>query len=274
MKRIALSVVITFLFIGQSINAQSPWAREKNKAYTQLSVTGLFYNQIEYNGKTTDLNSDYTDITTQFYGEYGITDKLEAQLILPFKSVSFQAVGANNFQNLSGFGNLTIGLKYKVYDHRWKISSGIQYAANSITRDASKRLSTGFNANTFLPYVAVGTSQGKWYYFGNIGYGYMDNNYSDYIKLSAEVGYNIIPKGYIILAFDSRNVVSNEGAFNNDNNQWPSYFDRQAYDAFGLKLNYEIKKDKFGVNFSTFGAFGIDNAPLAPTLNLGLYTKF
>ncbi|MBF2709611.1 transporter family protein [Flavobacterium soyangense] len=274
MKKIALSVVITLLFIGQNINAQSTWTREKNKVYAQLSVTGLFYNQIEYHGKTTDLNSDYTDITTQLYGEYGITNKLEAQLILPFKSVSYQTNGTNNSQNLSGLGNLTIGLKYKIYDHKWKISSGIQYAANSITKDASKSLSTGFNANTILPYVTVGTSHGKWYYFGNIGYGYLDNNYSDYIKLSAEVGYNIIPKGYIIVAFDSRNVVSKENAFYNDNNQWPSYLDRQTFDALGLKLNYEFKKDKFGVNFSTFGAFGIDNAPLAPTLNLGLYTKF
>ncbi|TDD95545.1 hypothetical protein [Flavobacterium cellulosilyticum] len=273
MKKTTLLAIITLFFIVKSTNAQSPWTREKGKAYVQLGLTGLFYNSIEFDGKKSNLNSDYTDITTQIYSEYGITNNLEAQLIIPFKFVGYKAIVGNNSENLSGVGNLTLGLKYKIYDAKWKVSTGIQYAANSITKDAVKRLSTGFNANTILPYVTAGTSSGKWYYFGTIGYGYMDNNYSDYIKFTAEVGYNAIQNGHIMLVLDTRNVVSKESAYYNDTNQWASYLDRQTYNAVGLKLNYEFKKDKLGVNFSTFGAFGIDNAPLAPTFNLGVYTK-
>lgn len=274
MKNLTLLAITTLFFVTQISNAQSPWIREKGKAYVQLGFTGLFYNKLELDGKTTDLNSDYTDITTQIYSEYGISNKLEAQVILPFKFISYQSIVGNNSENLSGIGNITFGLKYKIYDNNWKISTGIQYAANSIAKNPSKGLSTGFNSNTILPYITTGSSSGKWYYFGTIGYGYMDNNYSDYIKIGAEVGYKASEKGHIIAFIDSRNIISKESAYTNDNNQWASYLDRQSYSALGLKYNYEFKKDKFGANFAAIGAFALDNAPAAPTMNLGIYTKF
>jgi hypothetical protein len=40
--------------------------------------------------------------------------------------------------------------------------------------------------------------------FGNIGYSYRTNNYSDYLKFATEVGYNITPKGHLILALDTK----------------------------------------------------------------------
>ncbi|WPR70694.1 hypothetical protein SLW70_12215 [Flavobacterium sp. NG2] len=271
MKQQSKLVVIVILLFSQFIQAQSPWTKEKGKAYIQLGASGIFYNQAEIDGKTVDLNADYSDVTTQLYTEFGLTDKLEAQLIVPYKIVSVKSAINNATADLSGLGNITIGLKYKLYDQAWKVSAGLQYVANTI--DYDNGLSTGFAANSLIPYLAAGTSTGKWYYFGNLGYGYMSNNYSDYVKLDAELGYNIIPKGHIILAFNSKNVISKETAFNNNSTQWPSYLDRQTYNAMGLKLNYEFTPDKFGANFSVFGAFGNDNAPLAPSLNLGIYTK-
>ncbi len=270
-QQVKLLIIATLLF-SQFSQSQSPWTKEKGKAYLQIGASGLFYNQAQIDGKKVDLSKDYSDVTTQLYAEYGLTNKLEAQLILPYKIVSSESITGNSKVDLSGLGNITLGLKYKLYDQDWKISTGLQYIANSIDYN-NTGLSTGFAANSLIPYITAGTSTGKWYYFGNLGYGYMSNDYSDYLKLDAELGYNIIPKGHIILAFNSKNVVSEENAFNNNSTQFPSYLDRQTYNAVGLKLNYEFKPEKFGANFSVFGAFGNDNAPLAPSLNLGIYTK-
>jgi len=253
--------------------AQSPWTREKGKAYVQLGFTGLFYDEIQLEGEKTVLPVDISDVTVQVYSEYGITNNLEAQLIVPFKSVGYETKIGTTSESLSGLGNVSLGLKYKLYDKKWKISSGLMYTANSITKDADIGLTTGFNASTFLPYIVAGSSSGKWYYFANLGYGYMDNDYSDFFRASFEVGYEVIKNGHLMFILDTRNIVSKESAFDNDVNQWPSYLDRQTYNAIGIKGNYEFKKDKFGANFAVIGATGIDNAALAPTLNLGLYTK-
>ena len=267
-------IIISVLLLSISISfAQSPWTREKGKTYLQLGVTGLFYDSFELNGKKITNGNDYSDITMQVYGEHGITDNLEALLVIPLKLISVEN-SSSATKNISGLGNVSLGLKYKLYDELWKVSSGVVYSANSIKINSSQGLSTGFNAATILPYVSAGSSQGKWYYYGNIGYGYMSNNYSDYLKATFEVGYEVIKQGHLIFVLDTRNIVSKEDAFTTDLAQWASYLDRQTYNAIGLKANYEFQKDKFGVNFAAFGATGIDNAPLAPTLNFGIYSKF
>lgn len=272
MKKVILMSFMTIVFT-QFSNAQSPWTRDKGKAYVQLGFTGLFYDQIQLDGEKVVLPNDFSDVTLQAYAEYGITKKLEVQLIVPLKSVAYESKIGNTSESLSGLGNVSLGFKYKLYDKKWKISSGLLYSANSITKDSDINLTTGFNANTILPYLTAGSSSGKWYYFANLGYGYMDNDYSDYFKASFEVGYEIIKNGHLMFILDTRNIVSKEEAFDNDELQWPSYLDRQTYNAIGVKGNYEFKKDKFGANFAIIGATGIDNAALAPTLNFGLYTK-
>jgi hypothetical protein len=272
-KLLKISIVLTLLSV-QFIHAQGPWTREKGKAYVQLGFSGIFYDKYANNdSKIVDLDANVSDITTQVYAEYGFTAKLEAQLILPFKSVSYQAKEGGNSQSLSGIGNVSLGLKYKVLDKNWKISTGLFFSANSIAKNTEKGLTTGFNASTILPYVSFGSSAGKWYYYGNIGYGYMSNNYSDFLRIAAEVGYNVIEKGHLIFVLDTKNIVSKESAFDNELNQWASYSDRQSFSAIGLKFNYEFTKDKFGANFAALGAAALSNAPAAPSFNLGVYAK-
>ena len=278
------NILLLFIFILsiQFAFSQGPWTREKGFAYVQIGMTSLQYDKIKVDGEELDLTSNVSDLTTQFYAEYGITNKLEAQLIVPFRFVSRTGKNKANYYSgfgsfvdgsLSGIGNVNLGLKYKLFDRNWKISGGVQYSAKTVTGDGNKGLSTGFNANTILPYISVGSSSGKWYYFGNLGYGYMDNQYSDFIKFGAEVGYNIIQKGHLMLVLDNRVIVSKENLFFIDIFRFSSYFDKQSYSAVGLKFNYEFKKDKFGANFAAFSAFALDNAPVAPTLNFGIYAK-
>ena len=267
-------ILIVLLSIFTKVTyAQSPWTREKGKAFVQLGFTSLSYEKYRKNGIDINDNHKYTDMTIQAYSEYGITDKLEVTLIVPIKYVGFNNSISHHKESLSGLGNITAGLKYKFYDKTWKISGGVNFIFNSIKTHPVEKLSTGFNANTITPYLSAGSSYGKWYYFGNIGYGYMDNNYSDYLKSTFEVGYEIIEKGHLIFVVDSRNIVKKESAFLDEISQWASYLDRQNYNAVGIKGNYEFTKDKYGANFAVFGATNIGNAPLAPTLNIGLYAK-
>jgi hypothetical protein len=267
-------LILVFFCMTQSTFSQSPWTREKGKAYVQLGFSGIFFNQYaDSKGDKVDLPSDFSDVTLQAYGEYGITNELEAQLVLPFKSLSSSVTNAIESRSYSGLGNISLGLKYKILDKDWKLSGGLLFTPKTSQYDDKSDFSTGFNATTVLPYVSIGTSAGKLYYYGNVGYGYMTNDYSDYFRLNAEVGYNVIPKGHIILALDTRNIISKEKAFDNDLKQSISYPDRQTYNALGLKLNYEFTQDKLGANFSVFGAFGNQNAPLAPSINLGIYAK-
>jgi hypothetical protein len=264
---------IVFLLSIGSANSQSPWTKDKGKAYVQLGVSGLFYNTAQIDNQKINLAGDYSDITTQIYSEYGISNEIEALVILPVKLASFKSNSGNITEQLSGLGNITLGIKYKFYDQKWKISTGLQLQANTSKYDTGSGLSTDFNATSIIPYVSMGSSNGKWYYFGNIGYGYMTNDYSDYLKIGAELGYLILQNGHLILALDSKNPIAKENAFDNNASKWPSYLDRQTYNALGLKFNYEFSTNKYGANIAAFGAFGNNNVPLAPTINFAIYAK-
>lgn len=273
MKNEFKTIVIIILFFSKLASAQSPWTKDKGKAYVQLGFSGLYYNKAQLDGEKVNLNANYSDVTLQAYSEYGITNKLEIQAILPYKVLASKNQTTLISRSFSGIGNITMGIKYRVFDKKVKISTGLLFTEKTSKYDDKSGLSTGFNARTILPYVSIGSSNDKWYYYGSLGYAYMDNDYSDYLKVGAEIGYNIIPKGYIMLVLETRNIISKEKAFKNDFKQSISYTDRQTYNAVGLKTNYEFTKDKFGVNFSIFGAFSNDNVPLAPSLNIGIYTK-
>lgn len=273
MKKIAILLCLMTLSI-QTIQSQSPWTREKGTSYVQLGFSGLFYDQFQKEGNKENDNHKYNDITLLAYAEYGISNRLDATIILPYKMVSKTNKTTTISESLSNIGAITAALKYKIYDAKWKIAGGFIFNINTTVSDLNKKLSTGFNANTLIPYISAGSSHGKWYYFANIGYGYMDNDYSDFFKATFEVGYELIPSGHLMLVLDTRNIISKGSAFDNDINQWPSYLDRQTYNAIGFKRNYEFIKEKYGANLAVFGATGIDNAPLAPSFNLGFYTKF
>jgi len=73
---ITLIFILCFCFFTQ---AQSPWTKEKGKAYIQLGASGIFFNKARIDGNKVKLGTNFSDITTQVYTEYGITSKLETQ---------------------------------------------------------------------------------------------------------------------------------------------------------------------------------------------------
>ena len=275
-NKLKFLTVFAFLFSAISF-AQSPWVRGKNNAFLQLGLSGIFYNQVEYNGNTINTNADFSDITTQLYTEYGVSNKLDFIAIVPYKTISYQVNNTNIKQDLSGISNITIGFKYLICDKKWKLSSGIYFSGNTTTYNDAIGLRTGFQSNTIMPYVSYGSSENKWYYFANLGYGYMSNDYSDFLKLGAEVGYKFLKNTHLIVNLDLRNPISDEDFYTFDSPNYAitsSYLDRQQYLGAGLKLNHEFVKDKYGINLGAIGALDLDNAPVAPSINFGLYAKF
>jgi hypothetical protein len=51
---------------------------KEKKAYVQLGISALYYNRAQIDGIPKTLAADNTDIATQIYTGYGLTDNLEA----------------------------------------------------------------------------------------------------------------------------------------------------------------------------------------------------
>ena len=277
MKTQKIILFAALVFASLNTFAQGPWTKGKGKGYFQVGLSSFFYDKIKLEGKDVDLAVDVSDITTQVYAEYGLTDKFDLSLGLPIKSFSVKNKITSNSQSVSGLGNVSIGLKYKLYDADWKIAAGLQYSGNTATKNKDNDLRTGFGANTYLPYVSAGKSHGKMYYFANIGYGYMSNEYTDFFKVGGEFGYKFLQNTHAILNLEIHAPLGEEAYYKTLDNLFSSsisnFNDKQCFFAIGLKINHEFVAEKFGANLGAIGAFSQDNLPLATTINLGIYYK-
>ena len=274
-KKICL--LLLTIFCCTKFYSQGPWTHGKNKAFVQTGVSGFFYNKITINNNDTNLPGTISDITTQLYAEYGIADNLDVSLIVPFKTIQSNSKDGLHSNSLTGLSNITLGCKYNFYNKHLKISTGIYFSTNTNHSNDMAALKTGYDASTLLPYLTLGSSHGKIYYFATIGYGYMTNQYTDFVKIGGEIGYNFIKKTHVILNFDVKKAMQVERNFDSiDNKLYQTtalYIDKQQFFAVGIKLNHEIIKNKFGINIGAIGAIYLDNLPIAPSINSGLYLK-
>lgn len=274
MNRIVFGLLV--LFSSSVALAQSPWTKEKGKAFVQLGGSSITYTNVKLNGVATGTGRNNSDVTAQAYAEYGVTKKLEGTLILPYKFLSYKNSVTGISQSFSGLSNITVGAKYKLLDKKFKVSGGVFFQANTIDQNPLLGFRTGFDANTILPYITAGSTWKDLYYYANVGYGYMDNNHYDFVKVYAEAGYEVLKGLHVIGLLDVRTLLSNGSVINPNNTNYlmtANYLDRQEYVATGLKINYEFVKDKYGVNFSSIGAPSFDNTPAAGSMNLGVYVK-
>lgn len=257
--------------------AQGPWTQGKNKGYFQAGFSGIFYDRIRIDEKNASLSSSISDITSQLYSEYGITNTLDVSLNIPYKNTTATPKDGSKINSITGFSNITIGFKYKIHDQKWKVATGLFYSTNTIKSNDMIALRTGYDATTILPYLAVGTSNNKLYYFINLGYGYMSNNYTDYVKIDSEIGYKFLRKTHIILNLDLKKAVNEEKYFESVSNaiykSTAIYSDKQEFYSIGLKLNHEFITNKLGLNIGAIGAFYVNNLPVAPAIHSGIYYK-
>lgn len=281
MKAIIYIFSFFFIFTTTSVKAQGPWIREKKHGYFQLGFSSLLYQQVRYNNQLIDSKRNNYDLTNQIYFDYGLYKKADITVILPFKFISYKQDSSAVKKSLTGFGNIGLGLKHALLDKKIKVSVGAYIFMNSILKNNSTGLRTGFDANTILPFITAGSSYKKMYYYIKTGYGLMTNQYSDYFIASGEVGYSIFKKAHLIFNAEVKEPISKEHFFDTDDPSYSltaNYLDRQKFIVYGLKFNYEFIEKKYGLTIGFLnglnGKDGATNIPVSRSYNIGLYRKF
>ena len=281
MKTTILSLLIIF---SCSLYAGGPWLNKKKSGFFQVQSTfpassySLLFLE---NGKEASLKRPVLDYTFQAYLEYGLTDKLDIITTLPYKIVSTSGT-TNNFPDslaldegdLNGLGNYRFGIKYQLLNKKILVSGSIMSNLNTIKKDTDKGLTTGYDANSVGIYLHVGKSfSAKTYSFLDVGVNTMSNNFSSYLDVHYEIGYQIKSALWTALTFDIRESFK-DGTYNNPNlKETGLYTNDQEYFAFGLKGSYELK-NKIGFTAATFGAFSGNYVAKVGTFSVGVYKKW
>ena len=278
-----LSLTI-FLIFTSTLLAGGPWLNKKGKGFFQVQSTfptNAYSILFLEDGKDLNLQRSVLDFTYQAYLEYGISNKFDIIAILPFKALSTQAVSKDALASdtlpngsLWGIGNSKLGLKYQLMNKGVKLATSIQASLNTASQALDQGLITGYAANSIGFYMHMGKGFSKnLYSFLDVGVNKMSNNFSSYLGIHFELGYQVKPSFWTAFTLDLRDSF-NDGSYTNSNlRQTGLYTNNQEYFAFGFKTSYELK-NKTGFTAATFGAFSGNYVAKIPTFSIGIYKKW
>ena len=279
-----INLLIIFILFPLFILAGGPWILSKKSGFFQLQSTfptGSYSNLFLEDNKNLSLTRTALDYTLQAYLEYGLSDKLNIISVLPYKLISTGNSITNNLTSpvlqkgkLTGFSNFKLGFKHVVSDNKVKVAISIMSSFNTVNKNLDKGLITGYNGNSIGFYAHIGTSfSNNFYSFIDGGINTVSNDFSDFIELHYELGYQFKKPLWTAITLDVRESLNNGSYFNDNLRQTGFYMNNQEYFAYGIKISYELK-NKVGLTAATFGAFSGNYVAKISTFSIGIYKKW
>ncbi len=276
MKKILL---IVFVLSQYNAFCGGGWTQEKGNGFFMLSqrmISGTNY----FNSNAVIVSSPaLSAFTTNFYGEYGITNKLTATIYTPFLTSLSRESGIDDMGNVfigdnaTGFGDVDIALKYGLCSNKINLavsliggmatgnfnagSTGTLHLGDGeynqmLKLDASKSFNKGIFATVFL------------------GYNNRTKGFSDEIHYGGEVGF-VKNKFIGIVKIYGRKSMFNE--VRKDSPIPGIYSDNLEYFSISPQILYKLKGNiglMAEAGFATFSR----NIIAAPSLSLGVFLDF
>lgn len=242
------------------------WTSAKGKGFYQISQIGLVADEHYTNNGLLDPNVTTGFFSTSFYGEYGITNRWEAQLYLPFLTSTYNNEVRSSITNtilipgdqITTFGDAIIGAKYGwLKTDKWAIASSLLFGLpiGNPNGGANENLQTGdgeFNQMIRTDFSYVLSSTDKWnsYISTFAAFNHRTNDFSDEFRGGLEWGNGfrqgkvwLIGKLNIQESFKNGVAAAqsnNAGIFSNNVEflQYGFEFAHQAFGKWGYSLNY------------------------------------
>lgn len=277
-----------FLILVTSFSyAQGPWASGKGHGYSQLLFNVIpTYNEVFDKSNPEGIRQaqrELSDITIAPYVEFGVSERLTLGGSIPFIIVSTGEATDSNItplypeDNLASLGNISMFGKYTIIDKKWKLAVIADLGLRTSSRNEVSGLSTGVDAFTLQPKLSLGSSSGKFYYYGVFGYGSRNNGYHDFLSFGVEGGYKVTEKITLILGLNSLSSLDNGSDSVNSpaNIETGFYTSDQEYNAFTIKVFAEKLYKNLG-GFFSLGGGGVEANSVAasPAISLGMFYKW
>lgn len=279
MKSPILAVLCLFYF--SIATAQSPWVAEKGKGYAQLGYTTIGpYSDLYLNGNDNyTLTREVTDKTIQIYGEYGLGSGTSIITAIPLKLLKTGAlVNASTSPNAEGsfstVGNIQLAARHNFINKSIVFSGQLLAELPTGGYDDATGLRGGLDAASIVPSLSLGKGFSNFYGFVSTGFAFRTNDYSNELRISAEAGYKIISRVYIIGVLDIVENLENGNATESINQlQSGLYLNNQSFFAYGIKTIIGFT-DNVGVSGAFYGASSGNLVAKSPSLNLGICYKW
>ncbi len=283
MKQQTIYILLIMLFISNIASAQ--WVKEKGKGYYKLSTWFLEADEHYTSTGAKDPNATRGQFNVNFYGEYGLSNKLNASLYLPFFTRTYQNEQVSGTtgniiaegEALNGIGDVDLGIIYSITQkNNLALSAslifGIPSGNNSGGSDGSFQTGDG-EFNQYLK-----SSIGIPFHLGNssaytsayLGYNNRTKGFSDEIRTGLELGINGLKNKLWLIG--KLNIIQslNNGTLSAQNAQGSIFANNIEFTSLGIEANYYLTK-KLGVSINYTSALGGRIIYAAPSYSAGFF---
>jgi len=275
-------LILVFLVTFSMGKAQSPWVAEKGKGYSQLGYTtiGPYTDLFSSNGTSYSLTNEITDQTIQAYGEYGLgsgTSLLAAIPVKILKSGQSQIPSLpirSGSGDLTTMGNIQLAARHNFINKDFVLSGQLTTELPTAGYDDATGLRGGLDALSIIPSLSIGKGLSNLYGYLSAGVAIRTNSYSSDFRTSAELGYKIINRVYIITVLDIVENFENGDAIESTAQRGTGlYLNNQSFFAYGIKGIIGFT-DNIGISGAFYGAGSGNLVAKSPSLNFGFYYKW
>lgn len=252
------------------------WTQEKENGFYMISqrmIAGSYY----FNRDRIVVGSPaLSAFTTNFYGEYGITNKLTASLYTPFLTALNRDGGIDSLGNIFladkaiGFGDIDLALKYQVWNKGVNVAVSLIGGINSGNFNAGQTGTLHLGDGEFNQMLKVDASKG----FNKgvfstlfLGFNNRTKGFSDEIHYGGELGF-VKNKFIGIVKIYGRQSLMNEPR--KDSSIPGIYSDNLEYFSISPQILYKLKGNIGLMAEAGFAVFG-RNIIAAPSFSLGVY---
>lgn len=280
MKKQQIQLLFSLLLISTSSAFAGGWLQGKGNGYFKLSQTALRGDRF-YNGDGKSVRITTAGVyNTSFYGEYGLSDKLDVFAYAPLVSrltLNDVRSSTGRFQKgdeLTAIGDADIGVKYGIRQGKSLVISASLLLGLPIGNDAGGEtglLQSGDGEFNQLLMVDVGYGF-DFPLYANVGVGFNNrtNDFSEEFRATAELGYKWRKKLTLSAKFATVQSLNNgnpkgsagTGIFSNN----------LEYVSFGPELSY-LFSEKVGFSMGYATASSGQFIIAAPSYSFGIFME-
>ncbi|WP_378185579.1 hypothetical protein ACE939_10740 [Aquimarina sp. W85] len=277
-------LIITILFIAtQSLTAQ--WTKGKNKGYYKLSAWSLTADQHYTDTGEIDPNATRGQFNVSFYGEYGISNKIDIIAYIPFFARAYQndqisgTTGATiqKGEAINSVGDSDIGIRYAILKRdniaiSTTLKLGIPIGEDAGGSDKSFQTGDGeFNqllqADLGIPFTIKNIPL---YAKTFIGFNNRTEDFSDELHAGAEIGCSFLKqKIWLIGRFNTVQSLQN-GSKSAQNSQGSIFANNIEYTSVGGEIAYYFTK-KLGFSLTYTSAINGRIIYANPSISGGIF---
>lgn len=284
-----LLLVLAISITSSVLMAGGGWPQPKGKGYIKLSEWWTISDQHYTDQGRIDPNVTTGIFNTSIYAEYGLTDRLTAQIYFPFFSRTFQ----NNIfsettgdlitpgEALNGIGDTDVTLKFGLTNPgsglavSTSFTLGLPFGNNSGGSQGNLQLGDGeFNQMIGLD-VGTGWQSGNTPFYANANLAFNNRTigFSDELRYGAELGAQVFNKKLWVIG----RLSAVESLKNGDTAATATgtsiFANNTEFLTLGVELAYNLG-EAWGVSVGYAGAVRGEVIFASPSYSAGVFTRF